>query len=87
MCVPILDGVGRRQSEVAVVGFNCEIKLRGRLSRTLAAEFEQLDLTATVEPIETVLHGPVEDQAALHGLLRRIEAFGLELVEVRRTPT
>lgn len=68
------------------MAFNCEIRVRGRLSRTLAAEFEQLDLTATTEPVETLLHGPVEDQAALHGLLRRIEAFGLELVEVRRAP-
>jgi hypothetical protein len=40
-----------------------------------------------VEPIETVFHGPVPDQAALHGLLRRIEALGLELVEVRRFPS
>ena len=68
------------------MSFNCEIRVRGRLSRTLTAEFEQLDLTATTEPVETILHGPVEDQAALHGLLRRIEAFGLELVEVRRAP-
>jgi hypothetical protein len=33
-----------------------------------------------------VLSGPVEDQAALHGLLRRIESLGLELLEVRRFP-
>jgi hypothetical protein len=70
-------------SEV-VVAFKYEIRVRGRLSRSLAAEFEELDLIATTEPVETILHGPVEDQAALHGLLRRIEAFGLELVEVRR---
>ena len=62
-----------------------EIRVRGRLSRTLIAEFEQLDLAASTEPIETVLRGPVVDQAALHGLLRRVEALGLELVEVRRT--
>jgi hypothetical protein len=61
-----------------------EIRIRGRLSKTLTSEFEQLDLTATPQPVETVLRGDVEDQAALHGLLRRIEAFGLELVELRR---
>jgi hypothetical protein len=66
------------------VGFRCEITVRGRLSRTLVAEFEELSLAAKTEPVETVLTGEVEDQAALHGLLRRIEALGLELVEVRR---
>lgn len=67
-----------------LVSFLCEVRVRGRLSRTLANEFEQLALVARVAPVETVLTGPVEDQAALHGLLRRIESLGLELVEVRR---
>jgi hypothetical protein len=31
-----------------------------------------------------VLHGPVQDQAALHGLLDRIQSLGLELVEIRQ---
>ena len=68
------------------MGFRYEIRVRGRMSRTLISEFEQLELEAAIEPIETILHGPVEDQAALHGLLRRVEALGLELVEVRRFP-
>jgi hypothetical protein len=37
--------------------------------------------------VETVLHGPVRDQAELHGLIDRIQALGLELVEVRRLPS
>ena len=37
-----------------------------------------------VEPAETVLRGPVQDQSALHGILGQIESLGLELVEVRR---
>jgi hypothetical protein len=61
-----------------------EFRFRGRLSPALMAEFEELQLRASPERVETVLHGPVEDQAALHGLLRRIEALGLDLVEVRR---
>jgi hypothetical protein len=36
--------------------------------------------------VETILHGPVRDQAELHGLLRRLQSLGLELVEVRRLP-
>jgi len=61
-----------------------EIRIKGRLSESLLAAFEGLD--ASVEPVETVLHGPVADQAALYGLLDRIQALGLELVEVRRLP-
>ncbi|HET6172861.1 MAG TPA: hypothetical protein VFD90_09650 [Gaiellales bacterium] len=42
-------------------------------------------LSARVEPVETTHYGTVADQAALHGLLERIEALGLELIEMRRT--
>jgi hypothetical protein len=41
-------------------------------------------LTASVEPVETVLHGPIRDQAALNGLLARLEAFGVQVLEIRR---
>ena len=68
------------------MGFDYELRIRGRLSSTLINELEELSLGASVEPVETVLAGPVEDQAALHGLIRRIEALGLELIEVRRLP-
>jgi hypothetical protein len=64
--------------------YRYEIRLRGRLTPTLLAEFEQLHMSTAVAPVETVLEGPVDDDAALHGILRRIEALGLELVEVRR---
>jgi hypothetical protein len=68
------------------MGYDYELRIRGRLSRTLINEFKELSLAASVEPVQTVLAGPVEDQSALHGLIRRIEALGLELVEVRRLP-
>ena len=76
-------GAARHGSRVALT---CEVKIRGRLSRALLVEFEQLDLAVDVEPTETVLYGSVQDQAALHGLLRRIEALGLELIEMRSAP-
>ena len=44
-------------------------------------------MSSELEPVETVLHGPVRDQAELHGLLDRIQALGLELIEVRRLPS
>jgi hypothetical protein len=59
-----------------------EIRIKGRLSASLLASFH--GLTATVEPVETVLSGPVEDQAALYCVLHRVQALGLELMEVRR---
>jgi hypothetical protein len=61
-----------------------EIRVRGRLTGPLATAFE--GMRVSVEPVETVLHGPVRDQAALYGLLDRVQALGLELVEVRRLP-
>ena len=33
--------------------------------------------------LDTVLHGVVPDQAALHGVLRQVGALGLDLVELR----
>ena len=61
-----------------------EIRIQGRVSEALLEDFGGLE--QSTEKVETVLHGPVVDQAALHGLLQRIEALGLELVEVRRLP-
>ena len=61
-----------------------EIRVRGRVTPPLLARFEGLQ--ARVEPVETVLHGPLADQAALHGAIQLVNALGLELVEVRRHP-
>jgi hypothetical protein len=80
-------GCGRTWREESVVPFgggSYEIRIKGRLSDSLLAAFE--GLSATVEPVETVLHGPVADQSSLHGLLDRIQSLGLELVEIRRLP-
>ncbi len=61
-----------------------EIRVRGRVTRSLLDSFERMQ--SELEPVETVLHGPVRDQAELHGLIDRIQALGLELIEVRRLP-
>jgi hypothetical protein len=74
----------REEPDVAYGGGSYEIRIKGRLSDSVLAAFE--GLSATVEPVETVLHGPVEDQSSLHGLLDRIQSLGLELVEIRRLP-
>jgi hypothetical protein len=59
-----------------------EIRVLGILPPEVLLDFERL--SASVEPIETVLHGPLHDQAALHGLLARLQTFGVQVVEVRR---
>jgi hypothetical protein len=59
-----------------------EIRVVGVLPPEALLDFERL--TASVEPVETVLHGPLADQAALHGLLARLETFGVQVLEVRR---
>ncbi|HEY8555923.1 MAG TPA: hypothetical protein VIM97_01070 [Actinomycetes bacterium] len=57
---------------------------QGRLSDALLAAFE--GLTTTVQPVATVLYGPVQDQTALYRLLDRIQSLGRELVEIRQLP-
>jgi hypothetical protein len=59
-----------------------EIRVGGVLPAEALLDFDQL--TASVEPVKTVGHGPSQDQAALHGLLARLETFGVQVVEVRR---
>jgi hypothetical protein len=63
-----------------------QICVQGRLSQTVAAWFEGFTLTMdeTTSPLQTCLQGPVEDQAALHGLLGRIRDLGLTLIAVQR---
>jgi hypothetical protein len=60
-----------------------EIRVRGRLGEMLLAAFPDM-LVEPSEP-ETVLIATLPDQAALHGVLSRVEALNLELLEVRRT--
>jgi hypothetical protein len=59
-----------------------EIRITGVLPPEALLDFDRL--TASVEPVETVLHGPLRDQAALNGLLARLETFGVEVLEIRR---
>jgi hypothetical protein len=59
-----------------------EIRVAGVLPSEVLRDFDRL--TASVEPVETVVHGPLQDQAALHGLLSRLETFAVQVTEVRR---
>jgi hypothetical protein len=59
-----------------------EIRIKGKVGDPLLASFGGLD--ASIKPAETVLRGVIADQAALHGLLGRIQSLGLELIEIRQ---
>ena len=62
-----------------------QIRISGVLPSEALLDFDRL--TAEVEPVGTVVRGPLRDQAALQGLLARLEAFGIQLLEVRRLRT
>ncbi len=58
-----------------------EIRLKGHLNSRWAAWFDGLSLTNESDGT-TIIHGPVVDQAALHGLLQKVRDLGLPLISV-----
>ena len=60
---------------------NVEIRVKGQLDEHWSDWFDDLTITHT-EQNETVLTGPIVDQAALHGLLAKLRDLGLPIVSV-----
>ena len=60
-----------------------QISIKGHLGRQWADWFEGLTITLE-EDGNTLLTGPVVDQAALHGLLKKVRDLGLPLLSVTR---
>jgi hypothetical protein len=60
-----------------------EIRFKGYLSPYRARMFEGLEMVQGPGG-ETVLTGPVIDQAALHGILNRVRDLGVPLLSVRQ---
>ena len=58
-----------------------QIRIGGQLGAQWAEWFDQLTLTQA-DNGDTLLTGPVVDQAALHGLLRKVRDLGLPLISV-----
>jgi hypothetical protein len=58
-----------------------ELRLKGHLDGRWAAWFDGLSLRHESDGTTTI-HGPVADQAALHGLLQKVRDVGLPLVSV-----
>ena len=71
-----------------------EIRVTGVLPPEALVDFDRLTSSVEVaevveapeapEAVQTVVHGPLQDQAALNGLLARLEVIGAEVIEVRR---
>lgn len=62
-----------------------QIRIKGHLDRQWASWFG--GLTVTLEDNgDTLLTGPVVDQAALHGLLKKVRDLGTPLISVNRLP-
>lgn len=60
-----------------------QIRIKGHLGREWADWFEGLTI-ALEDNGETLLTGSVIDQAALHGLLKKVRDLGMPLVSVNR---
>jgi len=58
-----------------------EIRVKGHLDTRWAAWFDGLGIAHGSDGT-TIIHGPVADQAALHGLLQKIRDLGLPLISV-----
>ena len=58
-----------------------EIRVKGHLHSRWAEWFDGLALT-NEDDGTTIISGPVLDQAALHGLLRKLRDVGLPLISV-----
>ena len=62
-----------------------QIRIRGHLGRHWTDWFESMTITA-LDNGETLLTGPVVDQAALYGVLKQVRDLGLPLLSVGCVP-
>ncbi|WP_053202626.1 hypothetical protein [Jiangella muralis] len=62
-----------------------EFLVTGRVSDTVRAAFPEFDV-ADGPAGGTSIYGPVRDWAALRGVLARLDALGLTVVEMRKLP-
>ena len=60
-----------------------EIRVEGHIGHSWSSWFEGMAIRHE-ESGETVLSGPLVDEAALHGVLAKIRDLGLPLIEVKR---
>ena len=62
-----------------------ELRVRGVLDRRWSGWFDGLQVSSDASG-QTLIAGPVVDQAALHGLIEKVRDLGLPLISVTQTP-
>ena len=75
--------MSNRQNEEAMI---YQIRIEGQLGEQWTDWFEGLTIRQEAAGT-TVLTGPVVDQSALHGLLKKVRDLGAPLVSVNRMET
>ena len=63
-----------------------QIRVKGHLDSSWSDWFDGLTISPETDG-ETLLSGPVIDQAALHGLLKKVRDLGLPLLLVKQLKT
>jgi hypothetical protein len=77
--------MARQDDEIAAIGHPIvyQIRIKCHLSQGWAGWFGGMTILL-LDDEETLLTGPVADQAALHGLLRKVRDLGMSLVAVNQ---
>jgi hypothetical protein len=84
LCVRRSGTVGPVDRERGVPMGHYMIRVKGELSRDLTDAFPSM--TVDAEPVQTVLHGHLADQAALAGILNHLDMLGIDILEVVQIP-
>lgn len=60
-----------------------QIRIKGHLDSRWSDWLEQMDITQAANG-ETILTGPIVDQAALHGVITKVRDLGLPLISIEQ---
>ena len=63
-----------------------QIKIKGHLENGCSYWFENLAIHLEADG-NTLLEGPILDQAALYGILKKVHQLGLQLISVNKIET
>lgn len=83
------DDPSQFQFKLPPAGTEYELRFRGRLTEPMLAWFKDMTVEFDQDstPPQTVIRGPIRDQAALYGYVNRIRDLGLVLLSVNLVDT